>query len=147
MLTKLKQLFSAAEQFDSDEMLADEQLAVVALMIEIISIDDVEHQHEMQMLSTLLTRQFGVTAEQLAVLVQQAKQAHAKATDFYRFTSVINRRYDAEQKIQLIESLWRLAWADKSLDDLEEHVIRRLASLLYVSHKDFIAAKLRVMQG
>jgi uncharacterized tellurite resistance protein B-like protein len=51
------------------------------------------------------------------------------------------------KKIELIEHLWQLAYADKHLHELEQHVIRKLASLLYVSHKDFIAAKLRVEQA
>ena len=43
----------------------------------------------------------------------------------------------------LIENLWRIAFADGELHHYEEHVIRRIAGLIHVSHMDFIAAKLR----
>ncbi|MEJ2426718.1 MAG: TerB family tellurite resistance protein, partial [Candidatus Thiodiazotropha sp.] len=72
------------------------------------------------------------------------EREHAASTDYFQFTSLINKHYSAEQKVWLIEALWRVAFADQKLHQYEEHVIRRLSELLYVPHSDFIAAKLRV---
>lgn len=149
MLAKLKQIFTDPLSLQTAEMQNDDTqsraLAAVALMVEIIAVDDEQHDEEKRMLRVLLQRQFDVRADEAETLIAQAEHAHQSSTDFYRFTSEINRQFSAEEKIELIESLWQLAWADEELHALEQHVIRRLANLLHVSHKDFIAAKLRVI--
>jgi len=149
MIEKLKQLFSTTLGVDTETVLADREqakkLAAAALMIEIIAVDDEQHEIEKKMLRQVLARQFNVTHQAADELIHQAEQAHESATDFYHFTAEINDHFDADEKIDLIESLWQLAWADQHIHELEQHVIRRLANLLHVSHKDFIAAKLRVV--
>ncbi|KGM07772.1 hypothetical protein LP43_0188 [Methylophaga thiooxydans] len=149
MIEKLKQIFSSTFGADTDVMLNDQEqtkkLAAVALMVEIIAVDDEQHDAEKNMLRQILVEQFDVTQQAANALITNAEQAHEEATDFFRFTSEINEFFDADEKIDLIESFWKLAWADQHIHDLEQHVIRRLANLLHVSHKDFIAAKIRVV--
>lgn len=148
MIEKLKQLFSSALGDVAESLVTNTQqqtqLAAVALMIEIIAVDDAEHESEKAMLKQILSRHFDIGAEAADSLIAEAEKAHEQATDFYRFTTEINQSFSAEQKVELIEHLWLLAYADDHLHELEQHVIRKLASLLHVSHKDFIAAKLRV---
>ena len=48
------------------------------------------------------------------------------------------------QKVEIIEHLWEIALTDKHLDKHEEYVVRKIAELIYVEHKDFIEAKLGV---
>jgi uncharacterized tellurite resistance protein B-like protein len=148
MLKKLKRLFASSVISNTETVENDEQrLAAIALMVEIIAVDYQQKAAEEQALLAILQREFDIDKTAATALVNQAEQARVEATDYYRFTAEINQRYSAEQKIALIESLWRLAWADEEIHQLEEHVIRRLASLLHVSHKDFIAAKLRVLEA
>ena len=46
------------------------------------------------------------------------------------------------QKLQLIDSMWSVAFADGNLDKYEEHLIRQVAELTYVPHPDYIRSKL-----
>lgn len=151
MIEKLKQLLIQALGEDSETLMVDDEasrlLAAVALMIEIIAVDGQEHDAEKAMLRHILASRLNVDEAKVEKLIAQAEAAQAQATDFYRFTSEINQAFDADEKIDLIESLWQLAYADQHIHDLEQHVIRKLASLLHVSHKDFIAAKLRVTEA
>lgn len=73
-----------------------------------------------------------------------AELKRQQAVDYYQFTSVINKRCSTEEKIQLIQSLWQIAYADGKLDPQEEYLVRKMADLLGVAHTDFILAKLRV---
>jgi uncharacterized tellurite resistance protein B-like protein len=57
---------------------------------------------------------------------------------------LINDSYDYEQKIELIENMWRIAFSDKRLDKYEDHLIRKVSELIYVSHSDFIKTKLKI---
>jgi uncharacterized tellurite resistance protein B-like protein len=149
MIEKLKQMLSTTLGDDTDAMLTDREqsklLAAVALMVEIIAVDDEQHDSEKAMLRHILSSRFNTSEQDAERLIAEAENAHEDSTDFYRFTSELNREFSAEEKIELIESLWKLAWADEHIHELEQHVIRRLANLLHVSHKDFIATKLRVV--
>jgi uncharacterized tellurite resistance protein B-like protein len=75
-----------------------------------------------------------------------AEAEHADSTDYFQFTRLINEHYSADQKVDLVEKLWLIAFSDRELHHYEEHVIRRLAELLYVPHSAFIAAKHKVQQ-
>jgi uncharacterized tellurite resistance protein B-like protein len=60
----------------------------------------------------------------------------------YRFTRTLNDGWDEPSKYQLVVRLWELALVDNDLDTFEEHTIRKIAELLYLSHDRFIQAKL-----
>jgi uncharacterized tellurite resistance protein B-like protein len=66
------------------------------------------------------------------------------ATDYHQFTALINKGYDAQHKQAILEFMWQVAYADGQLDMYEEHVIRKVADLLYIPHRDFIRLKERV---
>ena len=62
--------------------------------------------------------------------------------DRQRFTATINELCTQEQKVQIVEAMWQVAYADGHLDAHENHVISKVAGLLYVTHGEYIAAKL-----
>jgi uncharacterized tellurite resistance protein B-like protein len=66
-----------------------------------------------------------------------------QATDYYQFTSLINQRFTQAQKERVLESMWRVAYADAAIDAHEQHLMRKIAALLHVSDSAYIAAKLR----
>ena len=75
-------------------------------------------------------------------LLSEAFDTVDVSNDLQRFTSAIHEQWSNEQKLELLISLWRIAYADNDLDKYEEHIIRRIADLLYISHSDFIKAKI-----
>jgi uncharacterized tellurite resistance protein B-like protein len=75
--------------------------------------------------------------------VTNAEREIERSHDLYQFTSQVNRSYSDADKLQLLEQLWRVAMTDDVVHKYEEHLIRRIADLLYVPHSGFIAAKLR----
>ena len=119
-------------------------LAAVALLIEMILQDDNVDKAEVAVVKKLLITQFAISEEEMESLYVLAEEEKHQSTDYHEFTSLIAKHYTQPQKIQLIESLWRVAYADQVLDKYEEHMVRRISDLIYVSHKDFIQAKHRV---
>ncbi len=120
----------------------DLKTAVAALLIEVMRADDELQDDEQQTLNETLKKYFSLTDEAVEELIDGASQSLDDAIDYFQFSKQINAQCSAEQRIDIIELLWRLAYADGNLDKHEEMVIRRVASLLYVTHEDFIAAKL-----
>ena len=72
---------------------------------------------------------------------EEAGERADAATCLYEFTRVVNDTASIEQKRELIGLMWRVAMADQTLSQYEEHVIRKVADLLYLPHSDFIRAK------
>ena len=71
-----------------------------------------------------------------------ARERVEGATSLYDFTKVINDHCSPDQKLQLISAMWTVAYADGDLSKYEEHLIRQVADLTYVSHSDYIHCKL-----
>ena len=101
-----------------------------------------EREHEE--FTKLLQESYRIADEDLEELTALAKSEARDATSLYQFTRLINDNYDMQQKIALIENMWRIAFSDEQLDKYEDHLIRKVSELIYVSHSDFIKAKLKV---
>ena len=82
---------------------------------------------------------------ELASLIASAQETAERSTSLYEFTTLINAQYSMDEKFVLIKALWRVAAADGDIHRYEDHLIRRIADLLYVAHTDFIRAKLEVL--
>jgi uncharacterized tellurite resistance protein B-like protein len=148
MITTVKKFFKKhikPSQTASDEVSEHSlQLATAALLIEMMRADAETTEDERRMvIKTIMTR-FNLAEEESGSLLQFAEEKIRKATGYYEFTSLINKGFTYEQKVKVIENLWEIAFADKSLDRYEEYMVRKIADLIYVEHKDFINAKLRV---
>jgi uncharacterized tellurite resistance protein B-like protein len=133
-----------------DELSAAERsqrarLAVAALLVEIALSDFESVNEERQTIIDIVGKRFGLSEQEANDLISLAQAEHRDSTDYFQFTRLINEHYTQPQKVELVESLWRVAYADGELHRYEEHVIRRLSDLLHVSHTDFIAAKHRVI--
>jgi len=142
MFKQIKQLFSSFNESQPSLKEHDLKTAVAALLIEVMRADNELQEDEQQTLAFSLKKYFDLDDEAVAELTKQASQDVDEAIDYFQFSKQINDQCSAEQRIEIVELLWRLAYADGELDTQEEHVIRRVASLLYVTHEDFIAAKL-----
>ncbi len=106
--------------------------------------DEEGETKERELISSLVQKSFSLTAEQAEALIASAEQQRKQANDYYQFTSLINKNCSLDQKTQLIESLWRIAFVDGKLGAQEECLVRKLADLLYVPHISFIMTKNRV---
>jgi uncharacterized tellurite resistance protein B-like protein len=120
------------------------QLATAALLIEMMRADAEVSEEERGMVMKSVKEIFHLTGEESHALLRLAEERIQKATGYYEFTSLINKGFPYPQKVKVIEHLWEIAFADTRLDKYEEHMVRKIADLIYVEHKDFIDAKLRV---
>jgi len=120
------------------------KLATAALLIEAVKADDSISEEELVTLREGLEKRFGIDAAETETLIRLAEEETAEAVSLYGFTSLINKGFKYDEKKGIIELLWKVVYADSVLEKHEEHLVRRIADLLQVSHKDFIEAKLRV---
>lgn len=146
MISKIQKFFETYFTSAESEGISQHQLnlAAAALLVEMTFQDDEVHEAEEAAVRKSLTTQLGLSREEADSLYQLAEEEKHRATDYHEFTSLIAEHYTQPQKVQLIEALWRVAYADRQLDKYEEHMVRRICDLIHVSHSDFIKAKHRV---
>lgn len=118
-------------------------VATAALLVEMMRMSGDVTDSERARVVHALELKFGLASTETAELSELAEQEAREATDYYQFTALMQDRFSMEEKERLIEHLWAVAYADGELHRYEEHLVRKVADLLHVSHKAFIAAKLR----
>ena len=141
MIDRLKQFFTAEITNQEGNNEHRQQLAAASLMVEIMVIDRQLENSEREIIQKLLQQQFELSEGEIEQLIELAHQEVAEATSLFQFTRLVNDYFNAEEKVGLVENLWRVAYADEHLDKHEEAMIRRISELLYVSHSDFIRTK------
>jgi uncharacterized tellurite resistance protein B-like protein len=122
------------------------QIATAALLLEMMRMDSGITAAETASVTRTLQTHFGLDVAQVDTLMALAAEEARLATDYFQFTSLINRNFSAEQKVQVVEYLWQVAYADGHLDAHEQHFMRKIADLLYVSHADYVGAKQRARE-
>ena len=120
------------------------RIATAALLIEMMRADAKISENEQRTITNTIRSKFGLNEEETGALLKLAEEEIREATGYFEFTSMINKSFTYEQKIKLIEHLWDVAFTDAILDKHEEYMVRKIACLIHVSHKDFIEAKLRI---
>ena len=142
MFERLKTLLQGAGHPHDGPAEEAAPMAAAMLLLEVAWADQNITDAELESTRDAIQSMFGLDADHVQALVERAKSEHDTAISMYPFTRAVNDALSMEEKRRLIELLWRLAGADDNVDVHEEFTIRRIADLLYVSHDDFIAAKL-----
>ncbi|OED44162.1 hypothetical protein AB833_02045 [Chromatiales bacterium (ex Bugula neritina AB1)] len=143
----MKKFQPGASESTEPEQFRVERLSAL-LLVEIArsdtSVDEVELttiQHALQISCP------SITSDEIEEILATARQDVETTISLHEQIRQINEGFTRAQKLSLIEQMWRVALADGDLDKYEEHMIRKLCGLLYVSHGEFIQAKLKVIPG
>ena len=120
------------------------KLAATALFVHIISLDGAPSDVEIRKLHELIETRFGLDPGTANKLIEAATRVEGDAVDLYRFTSVIMRSLNDEDRLRIVEMMWELVYADGHVSEFEENVVWRAADLLAVSSRDRIELKHRV---
>ena len=145
MLKKLKQWLSEPEQLPVQSLSLEQAAAM--LMFEVILVDQQIEDSELQQFERIMAQQFSSDALEVQELIVWAKQQKQHSTDLYQFIKTIRQHYSESQRMQMVQCLWQIAYADEHLDDHEVHIIRRINDLLHLHHSHFIQAKQAARQS
>lgn len=150
MLSKLRNFIvntSEPEQVPKQFDASDQQLAQAALMFHVIAADGIVHDEEKEKLHQILESHYDLTADETEQLISEAKRADREAIDLYGFTSILKRQLDSDERLKLIENLWKMVYADGEIHELEDNVVWRIAELLAIDKRDRMELKRRVRQS
>jgi uncharacterized tellurite resistance protein B-like protein len=122
------------------------QIAAAALMVEAAQLDDDFDAHERAKVRDLVTERFGLGPDESESLIEVAEERVAQASQLHGFTRVVKKTFTQEERIELMEMLWEVVYADGELHHFEANLMRRLAGLLQVPDRESGAARKRVLE-
>jgi uncharacterized tellurite resistance protein B-like protein len=122
----------------------DARLALTALLVRVARSDNDYDAGEMRRIEEIARDRYGLTPEQAAALRAEAEALEAQAPDTVRFTRAIKEAVPYENRLGVIEALWKVVLADGTRADEEDALLRLDASLLGVEDKDSAMARQRV---
>ncbi len=148
MLGRLKEMFAAGEsaphgpgQHTVDEL----HLAAAVLLIETARMDDTIGEAERSVIVDLVRARFELSDEEVSSVVELADEVAHNAVELSRFTRRIRDDFDHDERIEMVEMLWRVVYADGVVHDHEANLLRRVAGLLYVSDRESGEARKRAI--
>ncbi len=148
MLERLKKMFSEGEidphapgQHTGDEL----HLAAAVLLVETARMDDTIGDEERSVIVDLVRSRFDLADEAVASVVELADEVAHNAVELSRFTRRIRDGFDHDERVEMVEMLWRVVYADGVVHDHEANLLRRVAGLLYVSDRESGEARKRAI--
>ena len=124
---------------------SDLQVAAAALLVEAARMDATIAPAERETIKRLIRERFSLSAEEAADLVAHAEARAEQSVQLFGFTATIKDRFSHEQRVELIEMLWEVIYADGQLHAFEANLMRRVAGLLHVPDQESGAARKRVL--
>jgi uncharacterized tellurite resistance protein B-like protein len=145
MLKHLQRLLGTASPAPGTKKVERVQLATCALLLEIAHADSRLHDLEELVLQDLLQQKFDLPDQAVTELIALAQVERTQSPDLYHFAREINQNFSLEEKLEVMDGLWRLVYADGVLDRYEDALIGQIAGLLRLSHRQLIDAKLKAL--
>jgi len=119
------------------------ELATAVLLVEVMRANPGIGRAEREAVLAALRDKFSLSTDEGDRLFELAHHTARNATDFFAFTSRINEAFTMEQKLRMVEHMWRVAYADGTLSAHENHVMWKVCDLLYIPHGAYVSAKMR----
>jgi uncharacterized tellurite resistance protein B-like protein len=149
MFDKINKFFGNLQQPGIADKIQDQghdvHIATCALFLEMASIDGHFSDEEQHNIIGILKAEYDLSQEHIAELMEAAEAERRGSIDLWHFTNSINQNYSIEEKIRIIELIWKVVYSDGKLDKHEDYLVHKIARLLKLQHSELIAAKLKVI--
>ena len=148
MLDMLKRFFNKTKVNNSgagkQSRERDLCVATCALFVEMARIDGTFTQAELETILSILKEKYGLSGEHADALIEEADKERDQSVDLWQFARLINENYSTDEKIEVVETLWKIVYIDGKMDQYEHYLMNKLKNLLRLSHNQLIDAKLKV---
>ena len=135
MFDKLKSVFDKKIEEESEQF-NTVQIAISTLMIQTAVYDGIFDEQEKSKILELIKKYFHFNEDQKLALFKIAMKVNDNSNDMQQFTRVLNDNLSEEEKLNIIEMLWKIIISDGHIDDYENALIRKISGLLYISDRD-----------
>lgn len=150
MLKHIKDYFknniSIDEKREEKDKSRNIRIATCALLIEMANIDDEFDQAEKERIIEIIQSVYKLTDKEIDQLMDLALKELDNRIDLWSFTNLINQNYTAQQKKEVIKTIWEVVYADGRLSAHEDYLVHKLYKMLGLTHKQLIEAKMKALE-
>lgn len=143
MIKRIRALLLKGDETPAADPDEERRAVTAALLVQAALMDGDFDASERRTISDLLVNEFSLDAGEVASLIEEAEQAVHRSSQLFGFTRIADAHLDHEQRIDLMEMLWRVVYADGVVHDYEASLMRRIAGLLHVTDRDSAHARKR----
>ncbi len=145
MLNMLSKIIGnrSKEKTKSSKKVQDAEIALCVLMLEAAHVDGECSDEEKEHVILTLTTKCGISREEIDEFIASGDRKRKDSVDLFQFTRYMNNNYTKEEKIEVMEAVWRIIHIDGHLEAHEDHFAHKLANLLRLTHKELIDAKIK----
>jgi len=149
MIEIVKHFFRKLSETDTTEPAIggghDIRVAVCALLLEMAQIDKQFTKAELKAILDILMERYDLSREEANAIVEQADEELKDSVDAWQFARLINETYTTDEKMAIVETLWRVVFVDGKMDQYENYLMHKFSNLLRLTNKQLIDAKLKVL--
>jgi uncharacterized tellurite resistance protein B-like protein len=149
MLSRLKAAIEAMRQpapGEAPPSTEPARLACAALLARAAGLDGQLDQGEDDAMLRLMVERFSMDEASARAVLDEAVDDLDTSNDIYRYTKILRDSFDEAERIDLMEMLWEVCYADGVLHDFEAQLMRRMAGLMFVDDRDSGAARKRALE-
>jgi len=117
------------------------RIATAALLVEVARADHDFDPDEFSRLLSLVESHFDLLPDDAAALANRADQRVDESVSLHEFTRVLHENLTVEEKAEVVEMLWTVAYADGRLDMYEDSTVLKISDLLYVPRGEVMRSK------
>ena len=143
MIKRIRALLLKGDETPAADPDEERRAVTAALLVQAALMDGDFDASERRTISDLLVNEFSLDAGEVASLIEEAEQAVHRSSQLFGFTRIADAHLDHEQRIDLMEMLWCVVYADGVVHDYEASLMRRIAGLLHVTDRDSAHARKR----
>lgn len=143
MLSQIRKLFKQIGSSADVEMRDEKDVRMIsaALLAEVATVDQNLDERERTTLVEVLQQHYRLDADAAGEMVEEALARRDQSTSLYEFTQAVNDLFNEQDKYLLVRQMWQVAFSDNVIEAFEEHLIRRVAELIYLPHGLFTRAR------
>lgn len=146
MLDRIKAILRdqpvAADAGDFDQL----QIAVAVLLTEAARMDNDFDADERAAIAQLLQRRFELDADGADKLLARAEEKAEDSVEFYTFTRTVKDAFEHEDRVEFMQMLWEVAYADGELHAHEANLMRRVTGLMHITDRESGEARKRALR-
>ena len=123
----------------------EEIISATAVLLSVAKADEIIEKKELESIQIILADFFKLKCkDEINEIIDNALVELDNAIDIFEFGNKLNKYWDYQDKIDFICCAFEVSFSDGELHYIEEHTIKKIATILNVNHQDLIKSKIEI---
>ena len=116
---------------------------IAALLVHVANVDEAYTDKEKKVIKNFIAS-FSYSESDVEEVLKEAEQLESDSIQLLSFTNLVKKE-SLELKTEVMEHLWKIIISDKSVDQYESSLMRRICGLIYFPDKLSGEIKIKIL--